>query len=107
MTGINRVKEESPSPDLDETASPPKPVITNRQPDLVFEDYLFRSRRKNTRDPSPLCHDTWQDWSWSQLKAPVWVVASYPEEDDQRTTNMNSQSRSAVDAPPTLSRPNI
>jgi len=77
--GHDRVKEESPSPRLDETKSPPTIVSAVRQPDLVFEDYLFRSRRKMTRDLSPLSHENWTAWNWSQLRAPVWVVASYPD----------------------------
>jgi len=77
--GHDRVKEESPSPGLEETTSPPNIVSTTRQPDLAFEDYLFRSRRKMTRDLSPLGHENWTAWNWSQLRAPVWVVASYPD----------------------------
>jgi hypothetical protein len=55
-----------------------------RAPDmLAFEDYLHRSRRLPTRLgfpdllPSP---DKWHDWSWGQLRAPVYVVPKHPEE---------------------------
>lgn len=50
---------------------------------LAFEDYLHRSRRLPTRLrfpdllPSP---DKWHDWSWGQLRAPVYVVPKHPEE---------------------------
>jgi hypothetical protein len=50
---------------------------------LAFEDYLHRSRRLPTRLgfpdllPAP---DTWHDWSWGQLRAPVYVVSNRPEE---------------------------
>jgi len=53
-----------------------------RAPDmLAFEDYLHRSRRLPTRLgfpellPSP---DKWHDWSWGQLRAPVYVVSKRP-----------------------------
>lgn len=55
-----------------------------RTPDmLAFEDYLHRSRRLPTHLgfpdllPAP---DKWHDWSWGQLRAPVYVVSSRPEE---------------------------
>jgi len=55
-----------------------------RAPDmLAFEDYLHRSRRLPTRLgfpdllPAP---DKWHDWSWGQLRAPVYVVPNRPEE---------------------------
>jgi hypothetical protein len=47
---------------------------------LAFEDYLHRSRRLPTRLgfpellPSP---DRWHDWSWGQLRAPVYVVGDH------------------------------
>jgi hypothetical protein len=50
---------------------------------LAFEDYLHRSRRLPTRLgfpdllPTP---DKWHDWSWGQLRAPVYVVPKRPEE---------------------------
>jgi hypothetical protein len=50
---------------------------------LAFEDYLHRSRRLPTRLgfpdllPAP---DRWHDWSWGQLRAPVYVVSNRPEE---------------------------
>ena len=49
---------------------------------LAFEDYLHRSRRLPTRLgfpellPSP---EKWHDWSWGQLRAPVYVVGKRPE----------------------------
>ncbi|KAI0305882.1 hypothetical protein B0F90DRAFT_936285 [Multifurca ochricompacta] len=49
---------------------------------LAFEDYLHRSRRLPTRLgfpellPSP---EKWHDWSWGQLRAPVYVVAKRPK----------------------------
>ncbi|KAH9967262.1 hypothetical protein BC827DRAFT_579176 [Russula dissimulans] len=53
-----------------------------RPPDmLAFENYLHRSRRLPTRLgfpellPSP---DRWHDWSWGQLRAPVYVVSKRP-----------------------------
>lgn len=55
-----------------------------RAPDmLAFEDYLHRSRRLPTRLglpellPSP---ERWHDWSWGQLRAPVYVVEKRHEE---------------------------
>lgn len=50
---------------------------------LAFEDYLHRSRRLPTRIalpellPSP---ERWHDWSWEQLRDPVYVVEKRPEE---------------------------
>jgi hypothetical protein len=50
---------------------------------LAFEDYLHRSRRLPTRLgfpdllPAP---DKWHDWSWGQLRAPVYVVSNRSEE---------------------------
>jgi len=50
---------------------------------LAFEDYLHRSRRLPTRLgfpdllPAP---DKWHDWSWGQLRAPVYAVSKRPEE---------------------------
>ena len=50
---------------------------------LAFEDYLHRSRRLPTRLglpellPSP---ERWHDWSWGQLREPVYVVEKRPEE---------------------------
>jgi hypothetical protein len=47
---------------------------------LAFEDYLHRSRRLPTHLgfpellPSP---DKWHDWSWGQLRAPVYVVGDH------------------------------
>jgi hypothetical protein len=47
---------------------------------LAFEDYLHRSRRLPTHLgfpellPSP---DKWHDWSWGQLRAPVYVVGNH------------------------------
>ncbi|KAI0255870.1 hypothetical protein BJV78DRAFT_579489 [Lactifluus subvellereus] len=49
---------------------------------LSFEDYLHRSRRLPTHLgfpellPSP---DKWHDWSWGQLRAPVYVVGKRPK----------------------------
>ena len=49
---------------------------------LAFEDYLHRSRRLPTRLglpellPSP---ERWHDWSWGQLREPVYVVEKRPE----------------------------
>lgn len=50
---------------------------------LAFEDYLHRSRRLPTRLglpellPSP---ERWHDWSWGQLREPVYVVEKRLEE---------------------------
>ncbi|KAH9066688.1 hypothetical protein EDB87DRAFT_1573602 [Lactarius vividus] len=50
---------------------------------LAFEDYLHRSRRLPTRLrlpellPSP---ERWHDWSWGQLREPVYVVEKRPNE---------------------------
>ncbi|KAI9451668.1 hypothetical protein BJY52DRAFT_90531 [Lactarius psammicola] len=50
---------------------------------LAFEDYLHRSRRLPTRLgfpellPSP---ERWHDWSWGQLREPVYVVEKRSEE---------------------------
>lgn len=50
---------------------------------LAFEDYLHRSRRLPTRLglpellPSP---ERWHDWSWGQLREPVYVVEKRPKE---------------------------
>jgi hypothetical protein len=91
----NRVKEESPSPGLSDRTAPQRVITVRPPPDLAFEDYLFRSRRKPTRDLSPQQPGGWQAWSWSQLKAPVWVVASYSDgadEDDDHRANDGTES---------------
>ena len=50
---------------------------------LAFEDYLHRSRRLPTRlglpelIPSP---ERWHDWSWGQLREPVYVVEKRRED---------------------------
>ena len=68
----------------DEATPPLCSLSVFRAPDmLAFEDYLHRSRRLPTRLgfpdllPSP---DKWHDWSWGQLRAPVYVVPKRPEE---------------------------
>ena len=74
-----------PSPWGVGAANPPLSSLSVfRAPDmLAFEDYLHRSRRLPTRLgfpdllPAP---DRWHDWSWGQLRAPVYVVAKRPEE---------------------------
>lgn len=82
------VKEESPNP---QTLSSPPPQDLSSQPqtpsatpvredDLEFEEYLLKSRRKLMREFSPQAFESWKSWSWSQLKEPVWVVASYPNQ---------------------------
>ncbi|KAI0061003.1 hypothetical protein BV25DRAFT_1827240 [Artomyces pyxidatus] len=64
-----------PEPSPPPPALPPHSVFTG--PDmLAFEEYLHRSRRRPTRLVPP--PTAWQDWSWSQLQHPVWVVAQYP-----------------------------
>ncbi|KAF8479797.1 hypothetical protein DFH94DRAFT_497687 [Russula ochroleuca] len=76
-----------PSPCGADDATPPLCSLSVfRAPDmLAFEDYLHRSRRLPTRLgfpdllPSP---DKWHDWSWGQLRAPVYVVPKRPEETD-------------------------
>ena len=77
----------------DEFATPPPNVSGVRPPlcslsvfrtsdMLAFEDYLHRSRRLPTRLglpellPSP---ERWHDWSWGQLREPVYVVEKRPE----------------------------
>jgi hypothetical protein len=73
-----------PSPGGAGEATPPLGSLSVfRAPDmLAFEDYLHRSRRLPTRLgfpdllPSP---DKWHDWSWGQLRAPVYVVPKRPE----------------------------
>lgn len=75
----------SPSPRGVGVAIPPLCSLSVfRAPDmLAFEDYLHRSRRLPTRLgfpdllPAP---DRWHDWSWGQLRAPVYVVSKRPEE---------------------------
>jgi len=97
MGGDDRVKEECPSPVLEETTSPPNVAGAIRQPDLAFEDYLIRSRRKMTRDLSPLGHENWKAWNWSQLRAPIWVVASCPngaDDDDEPVNDLDSTNQS-------------
>lgn len=100
-------EEKSPSPDLEypspsvqpEESSPPPatPSTTpTRETDMVFEEYLLRSRRRLTREFSPLTVDSWQTWSWSQLKEPVWVIASYPNQEIANPTT----SEKTTEAPP-------
>ena len=73
-----------PSPLAVGAATPPLCSLSVfRAPDmLAFEDYLYRSRRLPTHLgfpdllPAP---DRWHDWSWGQLRAPVYVVSNRPE----------------------------
>ncbi len=74
-----------PTPCTTGEATPPLCSLSVfRPPDmLAFEDYLHRSRRLPTRLgfpdllPAP---DKWHDWSWGQLRAPVYVVSKRPDE---------------------------
>ncbi|KAH9930327.1 uncharacterized protein B0H18DRAFT_147780 [Fomitopsis serialis] len=75
LTQFSDSTQASPPPSPTPVPAPP-PAI--RDPDPAFEEYLARSQRRPTRDlASPLLVN-WQEWSWSQLKKPVW----YPEHDD-------------------------
>jgi hypothetical protein len=82
--GTSSDSDGSPSPCGAGEATPPLCSLSVfRAPDmLAFEDYLHRSRRLPTRlgfpdlIPSP---DQWHDWSWGQLRAPVYVVPNRPE----------------------------
>ncbi|KAH9917201.1 uncharacterized protein B0H18DRAFT_1136377 [Fomitopsis serialis] len=75
LTQFSDCTQASPPPSPSPAPAPP-PAI--RDPDPTFEEYLARSQRRPTRDlASPLLMN-WQEWSWSQLKKPVW----YPEYDD-------------------------
>jgi hypothetical protein len=50
---------------------------------LAFEDYLHRSRRLPTRLGLPELlppPERWHNWSWGQLREPVYVVEKRPEE---------------------------
>ena len=50
---------------------------------LAFEDYLHRSRRLPTRLGLPELlppPERWHDWSWGQLREPVYAVEKRPEE---------------------------
>jgi len=68
---------------------------------LAFEDYLHRSRRLPTRLgfpdllPAP---DEWHDWSWGQLRAPVYVVSNRPE---------GSEAAAGADPPPLSSHGDV
>ncbi|KAI0940954.1 hypothetical protein AcV7_003187 [Taiwanofungus camphoratus] len=73
------VKEESPSLHLDD--SPTGTYVSIRQPDAAFEEYLVRSRRRSTRELIPQTLESWQSWTWSQLKAPVYP--GYMDYDDE------------------------
>jgi hypothetical protein len=84
--GVSSESDGPPSPCGAGEATPPPlcSLSVFRPPDmLAFEDYLHRSRRLPTRLgfpdllPSP---DKWHDWSWGQLRAPVYVVPRRPEE---------------------------
>lgn len=80
------VKEESPEAEL--LTSSPMPELTPppetptstpvREPDIVLEEYYKRSRRRLTRELSPITPESLRSWSWSQLKEATWVVATYP-----------------------------
>ncbi|TFY64936.1 hypothetical protein EVJ58_g2296 [Rhodofomes roseus] len=66
------------SPPPSPTPAPTSPPLTIPDPGPVFEEYLARSQRRPTRDLASPLRRNWQEWSWSQLKKPVW----YPEYDD-------------------------
>ena len=99
--GVSTESDGSPSPGRAGEVTPPLCSLSVfRAPDmLAFEDYLYRSRRLPTRlgfpdlIPSP---EKWHDWSWGQLRAPVYVVRKRPEE-----------TKAAAGADPPLSRGNV
>ncbi|THH15222.1 hypothetical protein EW146_g5220 [Bondarzewia mesenterica] len=95
------IKDQSSEPESEGPRSPSPPPrqkndfffssLASFQPPglLAFEEYLHRSRRRATRtsplplDPhAPLGYtpESWQKWSWNQLKAPVWIVKEYPKQ---------------------------
>jgi hypothetical protein len=86
MAAADRIKEESPSPGWSEPAESTKTIGPVRPPNPVFDDYLFRSRRKASREMAPPVQDNWQTWDWSELTTPVWVVATYPDIADHEET---------------------
>ena len=76
--------DDVPPPDASGARPPLCSLSVFRASDmLAFEDYLHRSRRLPTRLglpellPSP---ERWHDWSWGQLREPVYVVEKRPEE---------------------------
>jgi hypothetical protein len=65
-------------------SSSPFATSVVREPDLIFEEYLHRSHPKLTNKLSAGLPGHWQNWSWSQLKAPDFV--NYP--DSQKGGNL-------------------
>lgn len=62
-------------------------------PDPLFEEYLSRSQRRSMHDVSPQFPTSWQEWKWSQLRAPIWVAEGRPgltevEDDDDDMISM-------------------
>ncbi|PCH36334.1 hypothetical protein WOLCODRAFT_28480 [Wolfiporia cocos MD-104 SS10] len=70
----------SPTPSSPARSPSPSPHATTilRKPDPSFDEYLVRSRRRAMHELSPQVLDSWQDWSWAQLKEPVWVTEGRP-----------------------------
>jgi len=92
-TGVHQIKgESSPSP-----SSPPGATSAAREADLVFEEYLLRSHRKLTRKGSLGPPEHWQNWSWSQLKAPDFVV-DYPNSQEGGNLMMDEETQLRDDA---------
>lgn len=105
-------KEESPPPTFasspsEETSIQPEtpPVqLPQREIDPAFEDYLVRSRRTTSTDLSSSGPENLASWSWSQLKEPVWVVASYPH---HPTMDANDRGLSELYLPRKASLPDL
>lgn len=75
---------ETPPPSVSAARPPLCSLSVFRAPDmLAFEDYLHRSRRLPTRLGLPELlppPERWHNWSWGQLREPVYVVEKRPEE---------------------------
>ncbi|TFK48556.1 hypothetical protein OE88DRAFT_541841 [Heliocybe sulcata] len=65
----DHLKEESPVPELSPS---PSMHLYIHEPDPEVQDYLSRSHRKIIRELPPLSPEDWKNWSWSNLKRPVW-----------------------------------
>ena len=79
----------SPAPELSPSPETPKATPV-REPDVVMEEYYKRSRRRSTRELSPITPESWRSWTWGQLKEPVWVIATYPASDSGINGNPNT-----------------
>lgn len=84
----------SPSPTSEGASSSRSITTLVHQPNLEFEDYLTRSQRHSDPHLNPKPRN-WKNWSWTDLKAPVYDVKlhhilSDDDGDDEQNDEVDS-----------------